>query len=115
MGNINLSNEQTDKVLGAIAEVEQLLNDIEERHLYDDAAKLSKIKANFSAMHLKLCEQQKNNQQSIKMTTNEELFAEMQISEAVQLGHETKFDSPLHVLPADKLFPDRKTNFEKEL
>ena len=115
MGNINLSNEQTDKVLGAIAEVEQLLNDIEERHLYDDAAKLSKIKANFSAMHLKLREQQKNNQQSIKMTTNEELFAEIQIGEAVQLQHETKFDSPLHVLPADKLFPNRKTNFEKEL
>ena len=114
MGNINLSNEQTDKILSSIKKTEQSINEI---HLQYHAAKLSKIKANFLAMQLKLREQQKAKQQDIKLITNEELFAEIQVGEAVQLEHETEFDSPLHVLPADKLFTNRnsKTNLEKEL
>lgn len=115
MENINLSNEQTDQVLGAIEEVEQLLNDIEARHLYDDAAKLSKIKANFSAMHLKLREQQKANQQGIKMMTNEELFAEIGTGEVEYFDHVAEFPNTPHVLPAGKLFPNEKNKFEREI
>lgn len=77
MKNIDLNNEQVDKVLGAVEEVEELLNDIKERHLYDDGAKLTKLKADFAWMHLKLRQQQKAHQQGIKTTPNEELRAEM--------------------------------------
>lgn len=116
MENINLSNE-AGKILGAIEEVEQLLNDIEKRHLYDenDLAKLAKIKANFAAMHLKLREQQKATQPGIKMTTNEEVLAELGTYEGECFDHEVESTNTPHVLPAGKLFSDEKTKFEREL
>lgn len=114
MAKIEFSNNE-DRMLDAVAEVEQLLNDIEARGLYDDAAKLSKIKANFSALHLKMREQQRAKQQSIKMTTNEELFAEIGTGEVECFDCNDELPNTPHVLPAGKLFPNEETKFEREL
>ena len=116
MENINLSNA-ADKILGVVEELEQLLNEIVERHLYDknDLAKLAKIKANFSVMHLKLREQRKAKQQGIKMTTNEEVLAELGTGEVESFDHEAEFPNTPQVLPAAKLFPNEKTKFDREL
>ena len=116
MENINLNNA-ADKILGVVEELERLLDDIEERHLYEesDAAKLAKIKAKFAATHLKLREQQKAKQSDIKMTTNEEVLSELGTGEVECFDHEAEFSDTPHVLPAAKLFPNEKTKFDREL
>ena len=117
MENSNLNNA-ADKILGVVEELEQLLDDIEARHLYDesDAAKLAKIKAKFAATHLKLREQQKAKQSDIKMTTNEEVLAELSTGEVECFDHKAEFsDKLLHVLPVGKFFPNEETKFDREL